>query len=36
MFNETAGLSDDETSFCSEPALTDDDKRALIEFIKTL
>lgn len=34
-FNETAGLSDDEKAFGSEPPLSDDDKRALIEFIKT-
>ena len=34
-FNETAGLSSDEQGFGPEPALSDDDKRALIEFIKT-
>jgi hypothetical protein len=34
-FNDTAGLSDNEKSFGSEPPLSDDDKRALIEFIKT-
>jgi hypothetical protein len=34
-FNETEGLSDDEKSFGPSPALNDDDKRALIEFIKT-
>jgi hypothetical protein len=34
-FNETEGLSDDEKSFGREPVLSDDDKRALIEFIKT-
>jgi hypothetical protein len=34
-FNETDGLSDEEKSFGSEPVLSDDDKRALIEFIKT-
>ncbi|MGH6845657.1 MAG: hypothetical protein ACRECU_13290, partial [Methylocella sp.] len=34
-FNETKGLSDDEKAFGSEPVLSDDDKRALIEFIKT-
>jgi hypothetical protein len=34
-FNETEGLSDDEKSFGSEPVLSDDDKRALIEFLKT-
>jgi hypothetical protein len=34
-FNETDGLSDDEKAFGTEPPLTDDDKRALIEIIKT-
>lgn len=34
-FNETEGLSEDEKSFGPEPALSDNDKRALIEFIKT-
>jgi hypothetical protein len=34
-FNETDGLSEDEKSFGTEPPLSDDDKRALIEFIKT-
>jgi hypothetical protein len=34
-FNETDGLSDDEKAFGAEAPLTDDDKRALIEFIKT-
>ncbi|MGH6822636.1 MAG: hypothetical protein ACREC4_03960 [Methylocella sp.] len=34
-FNETEGLSDDEKAFGPEPVLSDDDKRALIEFIKT-
>ncbi|MGC2223317.1 MAG: hypothetical protein WA624_13630 [Methylocella sp.] len=34
-FNETEGLSDEEMSFGKEPELSDDDKRALIEFIKT-
>jgi hypothetical protein len=34
-FNETEGLSDDERSFGQEPVLSDEDKRALIEFIKT-
>jgi hypothetical protein len=34
-FNDTDGLSDDEKAFGTEPALSDDDKRALIEFIKT-
>jgi hypothetical protein len=28
-------LSDDEKAFGTEPPLSDDDKRALIEFIKT-
>jgi hypothetical protein len=36
QFNETGGLSEDEKSFGPEPVLTDDDKRALIEFLKTL
>ena len=31
QFNETDGLSEDEKSFGSEPVLSDDDKRALIE-----
>jgi hypothetical protein len=35
QFNETEGLSEDEKSFGKEPALSDSDKRALIEFIKT-
>ncbi len=34
-FNETEGLSDDEKVFAAETPLGDDDKRALIEFIKT-
>jgi hypothetical protein len=34
-FNETEGLSDEEMSFGKEPVLSDDDKRALIEFLKT-
>lgn len=34
-FNDTDGLSDDEKAFRPEPPLSDDDKRALIEFIKT-
>jgi len=34
-FNETDGLSEDEKAFGTEPPLGDDDKRALIEFIKT-
>ncbi len=34
-FNETEGLSEDEKSFGEEPPLSDDDKRALIEFMKT-
>jgi len=36
QFNETEGLSEDEKFFTPEPVLTDDDKRALIEFLKTL
>ncbi|MHB8268845.1 hypothetical protein [Bradyrhizobium sp.] len=35
QFNETDGLSDDEKVFAAETPLNDDDKRALIEFIKT-
>jgi hypothetical protein len=34
-FNETEGLSEDEKSFGEEPVLSDDDKQALIEFLKT-
>jgi hypothetical protein len=34
-FNETEGLSEDEMAFTPEPVLSDDDKRSLIEFIKT-
>jgi hypothetical protein len=34
-FNETDGLSDDEKAFGPEKPLSDGDKRALIEFIKT-
>jgi len=34
-FNETDGLTADEKAFGTEPPLSDDDKRALIEFIKT-
>jgi hypothetical protein len=34
-FNETDGLSEDEKSYGPSPALSDGDKRALIEFIKT-
>jgi len=34
-FNETDGLTADERAFGAEPPLRDDDKRALIEFIKT-
>ena len=35
QFNDTKDLSADEQSFGPEPALSDDDKHALIEFIKT-
>jgi len=35
QFNDSDGLSEDEKAFGSEPVLSDDDKRALIEFIKT-
>ena len=34
-FNDTAGLSNDEKAFGAEAPLSDDDKRALIEYIKT-
>ena len=34
-FNETEGLTDDEKSWGVEPVLTQADKKALIEFIKT-
>lgn len=34
-FNKMEGLSEDEKAFGPEPVLSDDDKRALIEFIKT-
>ena len=34
-FNETDGLTADEKAVGTEPPLSDDDKRALIEFIKT-
>jgi len=34
-FNNTDGLSDNEKAWGKEPPLSDDDKRALIEFIKT-
>jgi hypothetical protein len=34
-FNDTRGLSEDEQAFGIEPPLSDEDKRALIEFIKT-
>jgi hypothetical protein len=35
MFNQQDGLSDDEKAFGTEPELSDDDKRALIAFLKT-
>jgi hypothetical protein len=35
QFNEQQDLSDDEKAFGQEPVLTDEDKRALIEFLKT-
>ncbi len=35
MFNATEGLSDDEKAFGTEPVLSDDDKRALIAYLKT-
>ncbi|QBR70822.1 hypothetical protein CU048_05520 [Beijerinckiaceae bacterium] len=34
-FNDFEGLTDDEKAYGAEPVLSDDDKRALIEFIKT-
>ena len=34
-FNKTEGLSDDEKFFGKEAALSDEDKTALIEFLKT-
>ena len=35
QFNATDDLSDDEKAFGTEPSLSDDDKRALIEYLKT-
>jgi hypothetical protein len=35
QFNETVGLTEDERAFGPEPPLSDPDKRALIEFLKT-
>jgi hypothetical protein len=35
QFNKQDGLTEDEKSFGTEPALSDDDKRALIAFLKT-
>jgi hypothetical protein len=35
-FNETSGLTADERAFGVEPVLSDDDRRALIAFLKTL
>jgi hypothetical protein len=35
-FNRQEGLSADEKAFGTEPELSDDDKRALIAFLKTL
>lgn len=34
-FNDTAALSEDEKAYGTEPVLSDADKRALIEFLKT-
>ena len=34
-FNDTDGLSNDEKAFGKETPLSDDDKRALIEYLKT-
>ncbi len=36
MFNQQAGLSGDERAFGTEPVLSDDDKKALVAFLKTL
>jgi hypothetical protein len=36
QFNETSGLTADERAYGVEPVLGDDDKRALIAFLKTL
>ena len=35
QFNRQQALSADERSFGTEPELSDDDKRALIAFVKT-
>lgn len=35
QFNDQAGLTEDERAFGKEPVLSDDDKRALIAFLKT-
>ena len=35
QFNETEGLTEDEKAFGTEPVLSDADKNALIEFLKT-
>jgi hypothetical protein len=35
QFNEQAGLTPDEQAFGKEPELSDDDKQALIAFLKT-
>jgi len=35
QFNQTAGLSEDEKAFGHEPELSDEDKHALIAFLKT-
>jgi hypothetical protein len=35
-FNETEGLTEDEKAYGTEPVLSDGDKNALIEFLKTL
>jgi hypothetical protein len=35
QFNDQENLTDDEKAFGHEPVLSDDDKRALIEFLKT-
>ena len=35
-FNETEGLTEDEQGWGTEPVLSDDEKNALIEYLKTL
>jgi hypothetical protein len=35
-FNQTEDLTEDEKAFGTEPVLSDEDKLALIEYLKTL